>query len=476
MEKFYISEEQKEKIFLMSREKYEQKKGTPERITHHPRKWQKAMNIAAAFIITASVTGSALMIQKISEVGAKPEVYQPMEEVETAMEEVETVIEEVETAAEETTPEMTEEIPSQEEIYLKMLNSMDYVHQISGIYLGGVTDSESNLQNEISIDLDTGEIYEKLTKIHVTNRDEFLQGAEPQVELAEKENTEDMTEWAIYDNGEKNYRIIGNTLMEGDTNLFTCREEPISSEDIPAIDDWYAQYTQELNDDGSQKDYIHTDFFRNSCLETMEYISSQQLAANCLTNFSTWECSGTEEFLGRKCLIIECRPSVSKNDSMQLYVDEATGFVLKCMIYDETNALLEYSCYEEIHFDEEAEMIRPDLSQYELEDNYHPRNSELHVNAKGETYGAAFCRIEQKNRDILPDLIAVGTADNGDGYIRTDDLLTTFVDAEEAFDMQKEKNNVSETAVPKEINVYNQESEFLFTITLYTEPENIQPE
>ncbi|HRR78051.1 MAG TPA: hypothetical protein P5191_14820 [Ruminococcus sp.] len=191
-------------------------------------------------------------------------------------------------------------------------------------------------------------------------------------------------------------------------------------------------------------------------------------------------------------------------------VDNETGFILRAVTtIDDYQEEFEI---EDIRFDEDAELppdaatIRKKLegcvpnceatAEYDLsildedaagaeETTDEDRSAEIaanegkahkyEVNSKGQTYDGASYTISEENIDKLPDYICVGI--NGgkeSGYINTREFLNTFVDCEAAFDMQEVLNNISDTAVSVDVNIYDEEGSFLRTLTFYTEPANLK--
>lgn len=126
------------------------------------------------------------------------------------------------------------------------------------------------------------------------------------------------------------------------------------------------------------------------------------------------------------------------------------------------------------------EIIETPTDEYSYKDSTadDTTSPEYEVNSKGQTYGGAGYTISKENIDLLPDLIGFGINGGIDKteqtYLNTKEFIDTFVNCEAAFDMQEPLNNISDTAVSVDVNLYDEEGNFLRTFTFYTEPDNLK--
>lgn len=477
---FQVSRSEKERIFEMSRSKYEAKKKAAEPVetaeevsgveVYHRPGWYRAVSAAAVFVaIVGSVAGSAYMVNSL-----KANDFHPATSVEADPGDVP-----VGTAVEESAP-LSYDMSTKEGVYNKMLNSIDFFDTVSGSYIDYTLSDVRVI--DFSIDLSAVTFYDKNTTVTLYNPDDVLNGLPADTEILHEEDR--ANEYIFYSDGSQEYRIDGNVKDPNARVSPPLRQRdvtPMTAETIADIREWYFNYNE---DEPETFDfYTNCSFYRESELGSVigDY-DAQHWAIIYLTDFDMWEITGEETILDRDCVVLEgtvresYRQLAMWMQNFRLYVDKETGYLMKALCYDEAGQINRFLVHEDIHFDEDAEMVVLDLDAYETLEYQEPKpQNHMDVNSKGETYGSIGSRIlEPDYIDVLPDLIEVGfDGGRNPGYIRTKEFLDIFVDGEEAFHMQPEVGNVSATAVAVEVNIYNEEGEFVRTHTFYTEPENL---
>lgn len=496
-----VSESEKERIFEMSKRMYDIKKNAAAQsyepadevsgveIYRRPR-WYKAVSIAAAFVLAAAaVTGSALMIKGL---GNTPEHLGTELEAETEESEPTlTDINEEELTEEEPTEEvlsaeLSYDMSTKEGIYNKMLNSIDFFDRASGKYIYGERYDVTNEASlgEFSGDLDAAQSYGKYSFVLLNNPEECISGAPADTVM--NQDVRIAEAFIDYSDGNNLYRIFNNfkdlcyIFDPSDEHMKMVKPPqrdriPYNADDIEAIKDYYYNSGEEFS---QSSDYLVQHVRNRGCVSGVvgRGPGASAYAISHLTNFDVWDISGEDTFVGRDCVVIEGivekQLLLSRGEaSFTMYVDKETGVVVNFYSRNEAGELVNFKVFEELFFDDEAEMVILDLDQYETYVHPEPEDPSIHkMNSKGETYGVAFCAMIQANIDILPDYVRMGDG----SYLRTREFLDIFIDGEEAFRTQAELTDVPDTAVAKEVNFYNEEGELLFTRTFYSDPNNIK--
>lgn len=477
---FEVSPSEKERIFAMSRAKYEAKKNdftnnTVDEVSgvevYHRPKWYRAVCAAAAvMIVAAGIGGSAFMVKTVQDSSFRPA---------TSIETEQSGEPDAENPDEEAVAAVSYDLSTKEGIYLKMLNSIDSFDKVSGRLIYQIPyDTECDMM-DFSINLDTAESYTKHTFVNLHNLGDVLSGMPADYQL--RQDTDRANGFIMYSDGVASYRIDGN-VKDADGYSPPCERNrtPIQAQDIAAVTEWF--HSHDERDERAKEIYNRTALYRDSEMnQLVTDCDSQMVAAYYLTVFDRWDVTGEERFLDRDCLVIEGMidpemylfAKVEGINTFTVYVDKETGSVLNFIGYNEAGEISTFCVYQEIHFDDDAEMVTLDLDAYETLEHPPVSQNRRYVNSKGEVYGN-LGSYTWEDVDEIPDLVEIGF-DGGRkiGYIRKDEFTSLFVDCGKAFDMQPELENVSETAVAVEVNVYDQEGEYIFTQTFYTEPENL---
>lgn len=484
-----VSDAEKERIFKMSQKMYDTKKKSADTnsesyheesgVERYRRpKWYRTAGFVAAFVIAAAgIGGSTLMIMNMRNVPNDISTQLESESNETEPTESE---EPEEPTEPEIVSDLNYDMSAKEGIYNKMLNSIDFYDKVSGKYVHGEYDD--NRVEDFSVDLDTCDLYIKTSIVDINNLEDTLNGMLVDAELQDS-GPYACNEYIQYCDGELFYRIDGNYKdpeYRENNQAYERDSIPFNEDEIAFMKEWFFERRNgnAISDDSNR-------LSRKSPLDEVTLGNIPFFRALCyLSDFDEWEITGEETFIGRDCVVLEgnitlfCEPD--NFPTFTMYVDKETGFVLK-FIDTEAGEIQQYCVYQEIFFDDDAEMVFLDLDQYETVEHPEPDDTTIpKVNSKGETYGVALVRSIQENYDKLPDLIGVGFKGYEDivgykesVYIRKDEFLGTFIDGGKAFDMQVVLGNVSDTAVAVNLNVYDHEGELLGTETLYSEPENL---
>lgn len=485
-----VSNDEKERIFKMSQKMYDMKKKSADTnydnaneasgVERYRRpKWYRTVSFVAAFVIAvAGIGGSTLMIMNMRNT---PNISTQLEDETEPTESGESE----ETTEPEITSELSYDMSTKEGIYNKMLNSIDFYNKASGKYVHG--DFFDDRVEDFSVDLNTCETYIKTSIVNINNLEDTLNGIPVDAELKDR-GPHSWNEFIEYCDGELFYRIVDNYKdPEGRMENQAYEKDPIpfNEEEIAVMKDWFFNRSQNKV---FPDETVTTRMSRKSPEgEVTLGNTSSFRALFYLTDFDEWEIKGEETFIGRDCVVLEGNITIWVDSetlpTFTMYVDKETGFVLKFIDYGE-GGIEQFTVYQEIFFDDDAEMVFLDLDQYETVEHPEPEDPSIpKVNSNGETYGTAGGSLTQGNFDNLPDLIAIDVHGlpfeeivgyKQPAYFRKAEFLGTFIDGEEAFRMQAEIGNVSDTAVSREINIYTKEGEFIGTRTFYSEPDNIK--
>lgn len=235
---------------------------------------------------------------------------------------------------------------------------------------------------DFSVDLDAAQSYLKRTPILLNNPEEIIGGMPADTVLYRGKNGARISDsFTDYCDGEHRYWIVDNfkrpdsTFSEPGVLLEPYQRDrtPYNANDIAAIKDHYYNGGEDYYYFGGCKGYPEY----NSRSRRSELImidrTPDSYAKAYLTMFELWDIAGEKTFAGRDCVVIdgliEKEPiEVDWATSFTMYVDKETGFVVSFATYDDAGKLTDFSVYEELFFDDEAEMVVLDPDQYDIFD------------------------------------------------------------------------------------------------------------
>ncbi len=378
------------------------------------------------------------------------------------------------------------DLTTKEGIYGKMLNSVDYFDKVFVAVIEMET-AEENLITVMNLwaDVTTGQSLEYVKRDNVTEEngipDLIALNRPPLVE--EDEYYGHFTNYcdgkSIYDisMNEKNYRLISYSPSH-------CRDDsPIDAE---AVRQWFLETYQQENDE--QQNYVRfaeteeEPLFRNDATSSRvgaKWLQPYSFATYALSDFDKWELGGKVGYIGRECIEIAGDAYgynwYPEGSTFTAYIDEETGCLLRNVVYDADGNLLDWQVTMAISFDEDAEIEFPNLDEY-TEIKNEPIDMEEYyaykTNSKGETYGiGGQYEFSWENYDLLPDLILFDYDKRNDMeyYQRKDEIFEMFPEDPERHNYRQEFNKL-EGDIPIEVNMYDCEGNFAYTITYYHEP------
>ena len=240
-----------------------------------------------------------------------------------------------------------------EEIWHKMLNSIDYYNTVSGkmIYAdcpGGA------VYVEYQTNLDESSAYTKVREVNVSDSSAVMNGNFPSFSDANTFAVE------VFTNGTSLITLdnLNRTAVNETNSVFTRdNSEPLDDEERVVIEE-----------DGTPGYYYRCDI-TNTFLASASLLP-QEMTFGFLTDFDLWDIDKVDTYAQRECYVIS---GVSSNDygskvgvqSFRMYVDCETGVLLNYIGYDEEENIHAYLATEEIHFEEENAVIyRPSTSGY----------------------------------------------------------------------------------------------------------------
>ena len=453
---------------------------------------------ALAVLIGGIGTGTYFMSRNSS-----PAVYDEIAESETAeetekAEETEEEVTEEETEPVEETAALLEfDMADKVGIIGKMLNSVDYYDQVSGNFITSDT-SRPDLCDILSVQCDVteGRTMETITRFDFWNTPaEIVDGAEPDGYIDEYYGT-----FSVYTDGEQEYDLMLEPNFSGVVNgyyrhgLYADKRIDGAQIDPQIYLDWLSQnpdvksYEREWKavEDGVQ-------VWREDCTNTRvvtSFLRPTELVTRLLLDTDLWEISGSEEFLGRNCVVLagDIHKELGEEDEnyyrqpgkFWMLVDEETGCMLKCLVYNVYGDLSEWYVTRDIAFDGDAQAVAEvDLSaltdytmtEEEIEEAAKQREEagdEFSVNSSGETYGTYRWKGVD-DYENAPDLIAnVGKYQVRDGgYIRKEELFEKFGE-HPCFDVMNIVRKADDTPEGTDLNIYDSEGEnILYVITVY---------
>lgn len=377
------------------------------------------------------------------------------------------------------------DMTTKEGIYGKMLNSVDYFDKAFVAVIEMET-AEENLITVMNLwaDVTTGQSREYVERDNVMYENDIpnLVALNHPPTVEEDEYYGHFTD---YCDGSSVYAINPD---EKTYRLSSC--SPISRRDDSPIDaeavrQWFLETHQQEND--GQQNYVRFEeteevIFRHDATSSRvgaKWLQPYSFAMYALSDFDKWELGGKVDYIGRECIEIAGDAYgynwYPEGSTFTAYIDEETGCLLRNVVYDADGNLVDWQVTMAISFDEEAEIEFPNLDEY-TEIKNEPIDMEEYyaykTNSKGETYGiGGQYAFTWENYDKLPDLILFDYDKRNDvGYYqRKDEIFEMFPEDPERSTYRQEHNKL-EGDIPIEVNMYDCEGNFAYTITYYHEP------
>lgn len=225
---------------------------------------------------------------------------------------------------------------TKENIYHKMLNTIDFYNSASGSFKTSMLSKESETTVNYEVDFNNETSYEK--------------------SVSSNENTE------VYNVNSKLYTFDNNSktknvVMSG-YNKSECPEIP-DDERVTIEEDGYNCYYYRNNPTN----------IPGSCFSLVP----QEFAFGFLNDFDLWDISGTTTYLNRDCVVIKGTTESSYGaklgtNTFEFIVDAQTGILLKYEGYDSSGNISDYVTTTEFSLDEksaESKISKSyDLSKY----------------------------------------------------------------------------------------------------------------
>lgn len=247
----------------------------------------------------------------------------------------------------ELTAKDAEPAKTKQEIYDRMLNSVDFFDTVTVCFDLKIAADDPAVTCEIDTNLITGETYEASTPLDAganrVNRS-----------LASIERYSDGEYVTDYFNDDKTYRIVQSV----EPRLF-------SEQEIPE-----GQPRAFMGSNDRQPSYIYRDDPTNSVWGSF-CLFPQGLTFGYLTDFDLWDIEGTETYLDRECLILSGQSNGSYKrktgvNTFTMYVDSQTGILLKQIGFNEKGEVVRYLTVNSISIDGPTTYAtsRHDMSKY----------------------------------------------------------------------------------------------------------------
>lgn len=241
-----------------------------------------------------------------------------------------------------------------EEIWHKMLNSIDYYNTVSGKMIYSDCPGE-DVYVEYQTNLNESNAYTKVQEINVFDSSAAVMSSD--FSAYTNANTFAVE---VFTNGTSLTMLdnIDKTAVNEKNSVFTRENAEELKDDERVV----------IEEDGTPGYYYRCDvtntFLANASL------FPQEMTFGFLTDFDLWDIDKVEPYVGRECYVIS---GVSSEDygnkigvkNFQMYVDCATGVLLKYVGYDEDENIHAYLATEEIHFEERNAVIyKPSTTGY----------------------------------------------------------------------------------------------------------------
>ena len=241
-----------------------------------------------------------------------------------------------------------------EEIWHKMLNSIDYYNNVSGKMVYADSPGE-DMYVEYQTNLDESKAYTEVQEINVSDSSVAVMSSD--ISSCTNANTFDVE---VFTNGTSLTMLdnIEKTAVNEDNSVCTRENAEEIKDDERIV----------IEEDGTPGYYYRCDV-------TNTYLASaslfpQEMTFGFLTDFELWNVDNTETYVGRKCYVISGVSSEEYGNKIgvknfQMYVDCETGVLLKYVGYDKDENIHAYLATEEIHFEEgNAVVYKPSTAGY----------------------------------------------------------------------------------------------------------------
>lgn len=247
-----------------------------------------------------------------------------------------------------------------EEIWHKMLNSIDYYDSVSGkmMYANG---PDQEMYVEYSTNLEKSKAYTKIKEVNVSDCSAVVKNDVPMSSVVKDNNTFDIEVFTQ----ESSMITLDNldkvAINETDSVFTRENAEPIEDDKRVVVEE-----------DGTPGYYYRCDV-TNTYLANAS-LFPQERTFGFLTDFDLWDVDGIEKYVDRECYVISGETSDDYGNKIgvkkfQFYVDCETGVLLKYIGYDESENIYAYLITEKIKFgDDKAIIYKPSTTGYKFVD------------------------------------------------------------------------------------------------------------
>ena len=219
---------------------------------------------------------------------------------------------------------------TQESIYNRMLNSVDYFDTASVTFTYKSADDKQEHTIVIDTDLRTHKAFQSKTEAFWDPNESY------------EDHISDGSRVYWYFNNSKTYMDFGPVQIrtaEEDEFLAQTTRHSIGQEDY--------NYGADV--------WLHRADLTNASLSSY-CLLPENYAFTYLTDFTKWGITGKKEYLGRNCIVIEGSVGTYAekfgNESFCMYIDEATGILLMLEGYDSDGEVMNFVHVEEIVIDQ----------------------------------------------------------------------------------------------------------------------------
>lgn len=219
---------------------------------------------------------------------------------------------------------------SQEAIYNRMLNSVDYYDTATVSFANNINSDSREIQVTVDTDLRSHKAFSSETYADSSDGESF------------EDVVSDGNVVIRYNNE------TGSNVFIGESNKRTAEEDEYLAERP-------RHYIAEEGFRKGQDVWRHRSDLSNSALS--DYcLFPENMAFTYLTDFSVWKITGEKEYLGRNCIVIEGTSGKYagkyRNTSFCMCIDEATGILMIFEGYDGNGEVMNYTRVTDIKIDQ----------------------------------------------------------------------------------------------------------------------------
>ena len=250
------------------------------------------------------------------------------------------------------------DMSTQEGVYFKMLNSIDYFDRVSGELIDctiglpycGIVEFES--------DLTTSKSYSHYMLYSINDPEEAAEGGEP--DIVPWTEPDGFIELIEYCDG------IHHHIFDVDSGGYSFDQKVYSRFEDATYKD---ENRHTVDNDGNDIWQIRSDVC--NVRKAHMCLSPQEITFGFLTDFDSWCIEGTQEHLGRECIVIHGTLSGKHSNNpdvsdFEFYVDKQTGTLLKYIGRNKSGGISEFLYVRSIAFDDDAANVREvDISEWE---------------------------------------------------------------------------------------------------------------